>query len=257
MKYPALIYFFLRREVEDMRAIVEGLLSENNNLRSKLKGQASDISALEKAVQAANYGVSLAKEEANKNMLALVHARFILNLICNKQSVVGLRFLGPRTEIKDLETTNEALLSNLEHMTEKINAEKMEMETLNRRAFLRIAEEVHTMRDTAEKDILQLNSAHTAAISELQAMIEELISTRAAETNLARREADRLGKDLAQMLKENMECFQLLQELTPRSELESTRLCILWEAVQKAPCLLFPHRSALSGATCSTSRQAR
>jgi hypothetical protein len=61
-----------------MIAIVEGLLSENNNLRSKLEGHALKISALEKAVQTANDGFSLAKEEANKKRSALVQARLYL-----------------------------------------------------------------------------------------------------------------------------------------------------------------------------------
>ncbi len=59
-----------------MIVIVEGLLSENNNLRTRLKIQVMEIDEIEKAMQTANYGSSLAKEEANKNMSALVHARF-------------------------------------------------------------------------------------------------------------------------------------------------------------------------------------
>ena len=70
-----------------MRAIVECLLSENNNLRSILKSQALEISTLEKAIQTANYRHSLAKEEANKNMLALVHARLLL-IFNLKQAIV-------------------------------------------------------------------------------------------------------------------------------------------------------------------------
>ncbi len=152
-----------------------------------------------------------------------------------------------------MEAANEALLRNLEHMNEKIHVEKSEVDIMNRRAFQRIADEVNTMREIAEGDLLQLNSAHSKAINELQVMIEDLISTRAAESSLARREADRLGKDLAQMLKENMECFQLLQELAPKSELESTR----FGGCANTPRPFLTAALLLSGATCTNSRRAR
>ena len=68
-----------------------------------------------------------------------------------------------------------------------------------------------------------MRDAHSKTVQELQEMIEELIAARAAESNFAKEEADRLNQELSQLMNENMECFRLLQTLVPKSELDSAR----------------------------------
>ena len=65
-----------RREVDDMKTIVEGLIAENNKLRSKLKEQDFTMKSLEKVINSLNSEILLSREQASKNMTALLHARY-------------------------------------------------------------------------------------------------------------------------------------------------------------------------------------
>ena len=131
--------------------------------------------------------------------------------------------LNLRTEVEDLQLTNEALLQNLEIVKEKNRIEKEEVEISKARAIRTITEELSLVRERCETSMSSMRDAHSKTVQELQEMIEELIAARAAESNFAKEEADRLNQELSQLMNENMECFRLLQTLVPKSELDSAR----------------------------------
>ncbi len=108
-------------------------------------------------------------------------------------------------------------------MKEKSEIEREEMEVLHKRAIQNITDELNQFRDASEKKLAETSDAHAKAVFELQGIIKEILAARAAESNFAKAEADRLGKEFAQLMKENTECFNMLQNLVPLSELESAR----------------------------------